>query len=656
MIINTLKMQNFMPYKGEVVIDFPTSSAQNMVVFHGENTKGKTSILNAFRWVLYGEAKSRGELLTYKELLNKEADREGIQLLSVTLSFTSGGSNYSLQRICTGMQETPQILMSKDDLPMDVESARREIENIAPIGTQRFFLFDGELLREYEELMNPNSVTAGRIKTAIEDVMGFPSLVNGLAVLEDVEKVLRLEASTEAKSNRAVEQIKNERDETTESLVTHQNEIKRLKKDLESGEKEHANLARAVGQSKDAQEILNEISSAKTAQEALAERITTREKDLREMRADAWRSLIKPELEQLSAKALIIKKKRETIETAMAQKSYELRSAKKIFETNECPTCGQHVDHSPDIVKLTEQLEADLKDLTLEINAVPDESKVLQTAQLFANAADLSTIRLEEHRLNDLRSERVRGAADVSNARERALALGLSDDQDFIKELQTKLRTSIRLEITLGENRDALAELEETVQELKGKEIALSEKILSLGGEGGAHAETALFKCQSVNRIFETAKSHLREQIKDRVEKAAQEAFLEMTSRPDDYSGLRITDSYGLDIIASDGSVVPQRSAGAEQVVALALIDGLNRVGKSPGPVLMDTPFGRLDKSHRGKILSYMPRSARQFIVFVHSGELDEGEKVISELAHRIGKRYKICSSSAYVSHLETLA
>ena len=126
-----------------------------------------------------------------------------------------------------------------------------------------------------------------------------------------------------------------------------------------------------------------------------------------------------------------------------------------------------------------------------------------------------------------------------------------------------------------------------------------------------------------------------------------------MTSRPDDYNGLRITDSYGLEMIAADGTVVPQRSAGAEQVVALALIDGLNKVGKSPGPVIMDTPFGRLDETHRSNILKYMPKTARQFMVFVHSGELSKGSKALEPITAQIGREYTIKSSGPYVSYLE---
>ena len=44
------------------------------------------------------------------------------------------------------------------------------------------------------------------------------------------------------------------------------------------------------------------------------------------------------------------------------------------------------------------------------------------------------------------------------------------------------------------------------------------------------------------------------------------------------------------------------RSAGAEQIVALSLIEALNFHGRRKGPMLMDTPAGRLDKSHREKM------------------------------------------------------
>ena len=94
------------------------------------------------------------------------------------------------------------------------------------------------------------------------------------------------------------------------------------------------------------------------------------------------------------------------------------------------------------------------------------------------------------------------------------------------------------------------------------------------------------------------------------------------------------------------------RSAGAEQIVALSLIDGLNRTGRSSGPVIMDTPFGRLDLKHRDNILSYLPAVTSQFVLLVHSGEIRQ-KTDLTVIADRIGVTYEIKEISSTQSRLE---
>ena len=77
------------------------------------------------------------------------------------------------------------------------------------------------------------------------------------------------------------------------------------------------------------------------------------------------------------------------------------------------------------------------------------------------------------------------------------------------------------------------------------------------------------------------------------------------------YLGLKINDGYGLNILDENGDIVNERSAGAEQIVALSLIDGLNRTARKNGPIIMDTPLGRLDKNHRDSILKYLPKNGK---------------------------------------------
>ena len=66
----------------------------------------------------------------------------------------------------------------------------------------------------------------------------------------------------------------------------------------------------------------------------------------------------------------------------------------------------------------------------------------------------------------------------------------------------------------------------------------------------------------------------------------------------------------------------------------------------------MDTPFGRLDLTHRKNIMAYMPKSASQFVVFTHSGELDQNSAVLDSVMPFVGKRYKIESKNAWESKI----
>ena len=87
-----MKLQNFGPYKGEQVIDFTDQSG--VTIFWGNNGRGKTTLLNAFRYALFGVIERRnGELKHLSEMENQEAAKEGHHGNSVVLVMTNDGDH-----------------------------------------------------------------------------------------------------------------------------------------------------------------------------------------------------------------------------------------------------------------------------------------------------------------------------------------------------------------------------------------------------------------------------------------------------------------------------------------------------------------------------------------------------------------------------------
>ena len=146
--------------------------------------------------------------------------------------------------------------------------------------------------------------------------------------------------------------------------------------------------------------------------------------------------------------------------------------------------------------------------------------------------------------------------------------------------------------------------------------------------------------CQQIFAVFDSSVEKFRSNLKESVQSNASLAFKEMTTQ-EAYSGLKINENYGLTILDQNDHEVQLRSAGAEQIVALSLIAGLSQAGRASGPVIMDTPFGRLDTKHRKNILKYLPKSATQLVMFVHDGEI-RGSEDLEVIASRIGAQYEI--------------
>ena len=74
---NKLTMNNYGPYKGTQEVSFPS---EGVTTVYGQNFKGKTTLLNAFRFVFTGKILGRNKkYLTISHFVNRLAKKEGIK-------------------------------------------------------------------------------------------------------------------------------------------------------------------------------------------------------------------------------------------------------------------------------------------------------------------------------------------------------------------------------------------------------------------------------------------------------------------------------------------------------------------------------------------------------------------------------------------------
>ena len=97
--IDRVELEDFGPFKGRQAINLP--EAPGVAVVYGENMRGKTVLLNAIRFALFGKvlgrARREGSLHTIGNWEQAAAGQYGFE---VALQFQNDGSQYRLTRSC----------------------------------------------------------------------------------------------------------------------------------------------------------------------------------------------------------------------------------------------------------------------------------------------------------------------------------------------------------------------------------------------------------------------------------------------------------------------------------------------------------------------------------------------------------------------------
>ena len=156
MLLKSLRLRNFRQYKGTQTVRFSTDPERNVTVILGDNTYGKTTLLQAFNWCFYGKVMldNPDELLNYDVAdAMANGDSEDVE---VEIQLVHNGIDYTITRCRTyskigasikAAQPTVSMSYIDDEGNSDpIKSSRIEgvIRSILPEGLSSYFFFDTE--------------------------------------------------------------------------------------------------------------------------------------------------------------------------------------------------------------------------------------------------------------------------------------------------------------------------------------------------------------------------------------------------------------------------------------------------------------------------------------------------------------------------------
>ena len=630
MIFRELTLQNFGAYQGKHTINLSVDISQDhppIVLLGGLNGGGKTTFIDALRLALYGakaQCSTRGNL-SYGEFLSQSVNREAKigEEAAIELVFEQASFNKSELRqvpISISRRWTQQPKNGRDILEVRVDGWNNEtltstwdefIEEIMPIGISGLFLFDGEQVRE---LALQDTPTQG-IVDAIRTILGL-ELVDRLEIdLEVLASKKRRESSDTEAFNKLteIETLIAQQSTEIELEETHKTQ---LEADLEQAKATFAEAER---------EFMRKGGKAAGDKQELEQSYQRLKEE-----ADQQRKVLL-DLAETCLPLMLIKSPLLEQALSQSQKELHLQKAKAALDLikERDRKLSEFVEQN--FPKKYNRLVQEF--LENELAQLEDES---QHGEIWLG----SDLDLVNSLSNLLEQDLPKTFAQSSNALQKLESCDRESTQ-----IQNVIASAASPEIyqqLLQKKEETASVCESLANELDDSQrnLALLErKLISSKRELENYGTTIVargnleFFFQSVVKVQLTMDSFRKELTAHKIaqlENSVTECFLHLLHKSRLVHRITIApDTFRLELYNAEGKSIPKHrlSAGEKQMLAIAFLWGLARVSGCQLPVVIDTPLGRLDSSHRLNLLDrYFPNASQQVILLSTDTEIGKEE------------------------------
>ncbi|WP_436926046.1 AAA family ATPase [Halosimplex amylolyticum] len=648
MKLDTLSLQNFRQFRDEE-ISFARGETRNVTVIHGSNGSGKTTLLNAFTWLLYEEVDfdTRPDRLASEGAM-AAADPGDEVTVSVTLEFSHDGAEYTATRTATyekqspadfdGILNEPNLVVEYDDgngvnRP---ENPGEVLSQIIPERLSELFFFDGEDIDELAGIDNQD-----RIQEAIQNIMGLTILERATRHLDDAAG--RFESQVQESASEELRELIDEKQATEADIEDLEQKKQDKKRAIERVGTEISDIDQKL-------ERLDESAQLQENREEYQEEVATLEEEVDEINAQ-----IKAAITENGFIPLAMPLIRES-----AQEIDQLRKdgiipselsddfLNSLLEAKQC-ICGRDLEHDSEPYDHVASLRGEVASDGVEQGALRVVGHLRQftdgRSEFFDDADVLIERRQDKHDEIDKLEERISSISSELKGLDAT-----TPDGQSISDLETERENKQQEKEQLIGDKGGIEE------QISSKQAEIEELESDIAEQKDEQEETQLARRrQRAAELVQADLANNFEALKDKVRtwsnREVNDTFGEIASKN---LQAEITEEFELKIQQSveDQQVEVDKSTGERQIASLAFVGSLVKIAKKRYedgseseyftggiyPLVMDSPFGALDKSHRREVSRILPTLASQVVVFATDSQW-EGP-VEEEMTDIAGKQY----------------
>jgi len=646
--ISSISICNYRQYNGTQILDFKFDKIKNVSLILGKNGAGKSNLLNAITWCLYGieihktkdKYDSKGMPIINARALKTLKNTQTITAEVVIHLITDSGP-WTIKRTLDGGKSALGDFYFDDISKLTVihevngqdkieqgDETQILINNLLPEALKNFFFIDGEQLREFFKVSTPENIS------------------QAIDIVSQLELVYKAEEHLSKVENNLRKSVKN----TTPQLERVQNNIElaqkkslALKSTIKDIEKQKEKDFEELGEVKD---YLKSHSSLKIA--TLENERQALEIDIRKLKEQIGRKESQRNSYLVEIAPFIYLKKEikqtykimeEKVEKGELPPRIKETFIKELLEKGYC-ICGNELkgesrkilEEYSKKVSLSELSEISIvgkttiEDIFSSINEFPEKIDELnEEIEDFKDQLERKERRIE-HISDEIKEYNIAEIRRYEERREELNRLIAQNEQ-----------------ILLLHNSD-MNTLTTTLKELKDDE----ERELSKDKKNNALKEKLLL-VQSALKVFGNTEKIIKTKIRTQVEKSLNDNFKILIRKKTAFSSISIDENYEVKVHHIDGyNVINDLSAGEYLILGLSFMSALMTISGFQAPVIIDTPLGKIDDEHREYITTELPKflTGTQLILLVTPTEYDNNVK--ANLNHYLLKEnfYRISENS----------
>jgi len=627
MLLKRIELSNFKIFYGDQSIEFSTDLERNVTVIYGLNGSGKTTIIQALNWVLYGKTELQEELFNKKVLKEASIKYTNSVKTKVKLYFSHLGIDYNLIREIEyypfnakdKISQSKVVLYRNENGKQSYISNPEEfIESILPKDISPYFFFDGERIEEFAKDEHDNEV-----KKAIAKVVGVSLIENAIRHCETVKKDYAQNTENSSNIEDDIKNLEKNIDEKEDIIKGIDESIEKFNQEMEKLVEKIKDIDDKLKKFKEVEKLIADREKLKKQKEYLNERLEEVMSQAIEKIKESYKIIVDGKLREFREEFLKTFKPKEIIPA-----EYLNKLIKKSIEDKKCYICNREVINEEALLQKevnpfdveVEGMFATLTDFFKTYNSLPLLNDLNNISQLiFRTQDEIERTEEEIKRISEKLSseEMVQEIRDLENEK---------------KSLEKNIE-NLKIEIEKASKKKSKEE-----EDLKSLKKSRDEKIKSKN----IHNEALKKKIFTENIIdlMKDIKNKFNGRRKNDVEKNIDEIFNTLIRKENNFR-IYLNDDFSIKVESRYGEEKKSNLSGGErQLLSLSFIIGMCKTSGYEVPLVIDAPFGRLDDEHKLKVAKEIPYLANQIVLITVPNELNEESK--KALNRKIGKSYKL--------------